>query len=480
MYQLPKLNIPKQKTETIAEFKGLNERAAIADNELADCYNISLENSPALSVRDGYEEAVFEYNPISLQARILVRKNLMVTDYTENGLHKVYFYYYANSQIYYHPIYVQEEEDDFTLLGVELFNNDPVILFVMGAVNEQKVLIRRYSNFEPEYEMGIEGEEYDITSLFAPEPCNFQPLIDGFGGFLSFGSRMIIAEGALLHISYFNALDKWTVYNEDGTENDKCAKTIEVLDDGNYTGCVNYRDYPIFFKENSMYILYGEYTSAFDLGRIDAIGCTGGESIAICNGALYFLSKLGVMEYTGGTPKLISRDIKLNPRGYYPPYACADNRFYYISDYVYDTYTKTWSKVKLPVTNGAVRPVCCYSRGGRDQIYIQTDDSTYIEVINAPADWSFATKHFHEYQAGKKIISRLVVGFENVSLSELKIEVSLDKGEFKAVYTWDGSTDFVKEVPVILPPCDYFQLRVSGTGKVYVHYIKRIYRVLGR
>ena len=53
---LPKLNQIKKKTQTIATFRGLNERKSIADGEFSDCCNVSLEEYPAVSVMDGYEQ----------------------------------------------------------------------------------------------------------------------------------------------------------------------------------------------------------------------------------------------------------------------------------------------------------------------------------------------------------------------------------------------------------------------------------------
>lgn len=103
----------------------------------------------------------------------------------------------------------------------------------------------------------------------------------------------------------------------------------------------------------------------------------------------------------------------------------------------------------------------------------------YRSDQDALTEWTFTTKLFHEYLAGKKLLSKIIIGFEKAGTQSLKIEVSLDKKEFSAVYEWDGTTDFVKEVPVIFPPSDTFQIRVSGKGQTLIHYLKRIYRILG-
>ena len=47
---LPKLMVLGQTTKTLDDWKGLNCRASIAEEELADCANISTEELPALTV----------------------------------------------------------------------------------------------------------------------------------------------------------------------------------------------------------------------------------------------------------------------------------------------------------------------------------------------------------------------------------------------------------------------------------------------
>ena len=46
---LPKLTVLGQTTKTLDDWKGLNCRASIAEEELADCANISTEELPALT-----------------------------------------------------------------------------------------------------------------------------------------------------------------------------------------------------------------------------------------------------------------------------------------------------------------------------------------------------------------------------------------------------------------------------------------------
>lgn len=477
---LPKLNQIKKKTQTIATFRGLNERKAIADGEFSDCCNISLEEYPAVSVMDGYEqygdtlEAIGKY-------RVRSKKNVMVLE-KDTGSHLTITAFISNGAVPSPVSIYSGNNNEFILSDFDMYNDTLVVLCYLYEA--ESMYTRELIVYEDT------TKEIDLNNLILNSPGSAVSL-------MTFGSRLIILDGTSIHISYDNDIssEKWETYSVNGETTAMCAQAIQLLDDGDFTCGVNYRDYPIFFKKNSMYMLLGEYTP-FSLTRIDSVGCPYPDSVAICNGKLYFLSDLGVMEYDGGTPELISQNIKLNnfnpstqsnnAYSYHQQYAFSDNRYYYIGEYIYDTYTKAWSKQKIG--DAYVYPQCFFN----NDRYLKTveysnipGESSYSIVSlfrssdTALSDWYFITKQFHEYQEGKKIISKLIIGFEKENTAALKIEVSLNKGSFRTVYTWNGTTDFVKEVPVLLPPCDYFQVRVSGKGKTIVHYIKREFRVLG-
>ena len=497
---LPKLNPIQRNVQTISDFGGLNERASIADNEFSDCYNISPEEPPALGVRDGYEHYLSGQEPTG-KIRARAKKNVMITEkqsFVDFKSKAEYHCYVQHSDVWVEDIFETRYSlpIDFKIIDFDFWGDKLAILCEEHKDNISTEVMQPYVqvfNISPGDHAGIENgpEKYELSTLLKDK-------WDLLGGIISFGSRMILICGQAIYISYFNDLSKWTVFNEEGQYSAEAAEVHEILDDGYFTAVINFRDYPIFFKRNSMYILYGEYTP-FSPSRIDNIGSGFPATVSICNGALYFLSHIGVMEYTGGVPQLISQNLNIsgNPLNSFDEHtACADDRYYYIDDYIFDTYTRTWSKQEIssqeddPIYQKTYQlyPQCRF--GG--QIYVNeriwrtgggespTETLDMYRVSDAaPAGWSFTTKQFHEYEAGKKLVSRLAIGFENRSATEMKIEVSIDKRTFQTVYTWDGTADFAKEVPVILPYCDYFQIRVSGKGKMIIHYIKRFYRVLG-
>ena len=132
------------------------------------------------------------------------------------------------------------------------------------------------------------------------------------------------------------------------------AWTVDVLDEGDFTGGCSFLGYPIFFKDNHIYKIYGSIPSEFRVVGSADLGVEPGSggSLAIAGEKLFYLSRAGVMCYTGALPQVISQpfgDIKLHNA-----VGGSDGLKYYISStnegtgettgptYIYDTQTGLW------------------------------------------------------------------------------------------------------------------------------------------
>ena len=130
--------------------------------------------------------------------------------------------------------------------------------------------------------------------------------------------------------------------------------TVDVLDEGDFTGGCSFLGYPIFFKDNHIYKVYGSIPSEFRVVGSADLGVEPGSggSLAIAGEKLFYLSRAGVMCYTGALPQVISQpfgDIKLHNA-----VGGSDGLKYYISStdegtgettgptYIYDTQTGIW------------------------------------------------------------------------------------------------------------------------------------------
>lgn len=90
---------------------------------------------------------------------------------------------------------------------------------------------------------------------------------------------------------------------------DTASWSLEVLSEGDFTGGCSFLGYPVFFKDNHIYKIYGSVPSDFSLAQSADIGVAPGSgmSLAIAGERLFYLSRVGVMQYTGALPQLISK-----------------------------------------------------------------------------------------------------------------------------------------------------------------------------
>lgn len=90
----------------------------------------------------------------------------------------------------------------------------------------------------------------------------------------------------------------WNVF--EGLETDSYA--VDTGSAGDFTGCVSFLGYPVFFKEDHIYKVYGSIPSNFEVMGSATLGVAKGcgGSLAIAGERLLYLSNSGVMIYSGG------------------------------------------------------------------------------------------------------------------------------------------------------------------------------------
>lgn len=93
----------------------------------------------------------------------------------------------------------------------------------------------------------------------------------------------------------------WNVY--EGLDTDSYA--VDTGSAGKFTGCVSFLGYPIFFKEDHIYKVYGSLPSNFEIMGSATLGVAdgSGRSLAIAGETLFYLSRAGIMVYSGGIPQ---------------------------------------------------------------------------------------------------------------------------------------------------------------------------------
>lgn len=96
----------------------------------------------------------------------------------------------------------------------------------------------------------------------------------------------------------------WEVYE---TAAD-ASYAVDVGSAGRFTGCCSYLGYPVFFKEEQIYKVYGDNPSNYQVMPSASLGIEEGSwnSPAIAGEILFYLARSGVVAYTGGIPQNVA------------------------------------------------------------------------------------------------------------------------------------------------------------------------------
>lgn len=163
------------------------------------------------------------------------------------------------------------------------------------------------------------------------------------------GSRFWCADGNQVYACKMGDPFNWFVY--DGLSSDSYA--LEITAGGSFTGACDFAGTPVFFKENAIYRILGTRPSNFELVSVTGPGVMRGceKSLAEISGALYYLSREGIMVWAGGSPHLLRSDLDL--KGATNAVGGSDGRRYWINLidregerrlYVYDTVSGIWTQ----------------------------------------------------------------------------------------------------------------------------------------
>lgn len=150
------------------------------------------------------------------------------------------------------------------------------------------------------------------------------------------GNRLWGCKGDTIYCSKLGDPTNWSVY--DGLSTD--SWTVDTGSPGSFTGCVSFLGYPIFFKADRIYKVYGSRPENYELvggpGLGVRPGCGG--AIAAAQEVLYYISRVGPVAYTGGLPRECGE--VFGERRITEAVGGSDGRRYYVAGQ--DTETKRW------------------------------------------------------------------------------------------------------------------------------------------
>ena len=277
-----------------------------------------------------------------------------------------------------------------------------------------------------------------------------------------------------IYASKLGDFKNWSCYMGLSTD----SYTASCGTDGAFTGAVAYMGNPVFFKENCLHKVYGNYPANF---QIQTTACRGvqkgsGKSLAIVNEVLYYKAGTAVCSYDGSIPTEIS--YCLGTEQYREAVGGALGNKYYISMldsgghanlFVWDTAKKLWHR------EDDFRAALMESIGGT--LYAMEDGTGKIwDMTNAgdnPEEevrWSVSTGEIGLEMPDMKYLARMIIRMSLEPGTEVRIYARYDfSQDWEPLFAVRSTRLRSFDIPVRAKRCDYMQLKIDGDGpgKIY-------------
>ena len=263
-----------------------------------------------------------------------------------------------------------------------------------------------------------------------------------------------------------------------GISTDSYAASVGT--DGQFTGAITHLGYPLFFKENCVHKVYGNYPANYQIQTTTCRGVQKGceRSLAIVNEVLYYKARSGICAYDGSLP--VEMSTALGDMSYSKAVAGSLGNKYYISmldtegDYhlfVYDSIKGMWHRED---DTQAVQ--FCNCRG--DLYYIDYADNQIKTVKGSgvkeikPIKWSATTGVMGTDSPDKKYISRLDVRMKLEVGARVSFYAEYDSsGTYEHLFTMVGKSLQSFAVPIRPQRCDHMRLKIVGEGDAKIYSI---------
>lgn len=268
----------------------------------------------------------------------------------------------------------------------------------------------------------------------------------------------------------------WAVF--DGLDTD--SWTLKPGSSGEFSGMASYRGYPVVFKEEHIGKVYGSFPTNFQLMESATLGVAegSGKSLAVAGETLFYLSRSGIVAYTGGVPQIIS--YPLGSEKFRDAVAGSNGLNYYVcmtgeNDerwlYCYDTQRGMWLKedqqdiIDFTFFGGQL-----YFLNSKGELTIMTTD---YSLENIP--WFAEFGDFTEADPNKKGVGRLQIRLELEENAQVDILIQFDSdGKWQLVrhLEYDGSKRSWC-LPIIPRRCDHYRIKLTGTGGCRIYSMTR-------
>ena len=265
---------------------------------------------------------------------------------------------------------------------------------------------------------------------------------------------------------------------------------VSLGTDGPFTGAITHIGYPIFFKENCMHKIYGNYPANYQIQTTSCRGVQKGcsNSLAIVNEILYYKSRSAICAYDGSLPVEISS--ALGDVVYSDAVAGTLRNKYYISMrdvnetdpdkqyhlFVYDTQKGMWHR-----EDNTQAAEFCNCDG---ELYYIDYDTKEIKTVHGrtgtketkPIKWEAITGIIGTESPDKKYLSRIVLRGTLEIGTTLHLQVQYDSsGTWEQVFSMSATKLKTFAVPIRPKRCDHLRLRFVGQGDAKIFSITKTF-----
>lgn len=519
------------------KFGGLNHNLGASDGELWDMKNLTGEHYPVLSSRKGRVKVnaltnpggLFAHNGLAwvdgtgfyykgerkgtvtagqksfaaLGAYIIILPDKAYFNTLTDEFGSLEATWTGSSLTFTHGILYEEEAENNTIqcAGVDWAKyfkaGDAVSIegCTRHPENNKTPIIREIDGdklYFYEYVFTLDGDEND-TAYTETGSLSIKRKVPDLLYLCENENRLWGCDETTIYASKLGDVFNWNVF--DGLETDSYAVTTGSA--GHFTACLSYLGYPVFFKEDNIYKVYGDTPSKFQvMGSATlgvAQGCAG--SLAVAGEVLFYLSNTGIVAYSGGIPR--SAGDALGVERLQTAVAGSDGLNYYASIqsggawrlYVYDTQRGAWYiEDEMHATHFARYEGTLYLLNEQGEIWTVGNPRTVPDgTAEGAVEWAAEFADFYEYTT---YASTSTAAPEKKGVGKFQIRLELDAGASAAVmiqYDSSGIWETVSTLtatqkrsfylPVVPHRCDHYRLKLKGTGGCRVYSLTREYYV---
>ena len=302
------------------------------------------------------------------------------------------------------------------------------------------------------------------------------------------------SDGSIVNEIYSCALgDPTNWYKFQGTAADSYQVTLGT--DGEFTGIAAYDDQILFFKEKYIHKIFGTKPSNFQATFSTTNGIRKGSdrSAVIINETLYYLSKNGVMAYSGGTP--VSLHAPFAEQRFTDGVAGGQGDRYFICMtetvtnerclWCFDIKNQLWFKEDaVDIDHFATLQENIFVSGegelavlnGETYDYVSLNTNFVLENTEPAVEWFAETGDIGLLQYDEKYYSDIQIRFDCEAGSEVHIAFQYDdSGKWIEKYAVRNDRRRAYNIPFVSPRCDHMRIKFFGRGKVIVYNISKFY-----